>query len=478
MKFREGALLATLLATAACSVPNMGSMRQLSKPSDMAATQAYVSPAREWPSDEWWKQYGDPQLDALVSEGLAGSPDLRIAVARMNAARAIARETGSTLYPKISADSTIASEKQSYNMGFPREFLPQGWNDTGRATLGVNFDLDIWGRNRAALAAASSEADAAQVDSAQARLVLVTGIASAYAELAGLHAQRDVISRTVEVRSSFLDLALQRVETGLDNEAPAELARAKLASARAELAALDESIGLVRNQLAALIGAGPDRGLTIERPKTALLHDFGLPANLALDLIGRRPDIVSARFRAEAAARRVKVARADFYPNLNIVGLIGVQSLGIGNLTNNGSDYGRVGPAVNLPIFSGGQLRGAYRRSRADYDRAVAEYDQTLIGALREVADAATSVRSLAERQSQTEIAVRAAERAFQIAMDRYRGNLSTYLEALDAEDLLLQQRRADAMLKARAFALDIQIVRGLGGGYADPRHPSPTVSQ
>jgi NodT family efflux transporter outer membrane factor (OMF) lipoprotein len=478
MTFRDGFLLATLLATGACSVPNMGSMRQVAKPSDMAATQSFAAPERAWPSDAWWTQYGDPQLDSLVAEGLAASPDLRIAVARMNAAQAIARQTGSALYPKIAADGTVASEKQSYNMGFPREFLPQGWNDTGRATLGVNFDIDIWGRNRAALAAAKGEAEAARVDSAQARLVLVTGIATAYAELAGLYAQRDVIARTVEVRASFLDLAQQRVESGLDNQAPAELARAKLASARAELAALAESIGLVRNQLAALIGAGPDRGLSIERPGTALLHDFGLPDQLALDLIGRRPDIVSARFRVEAAARRVKVARADFYPNLNIMGLIGVQSLGIGNLTGNGSDYGRVGPALSLPIFSGGQLRGAYRQSRADYDRAVADYDRTLVGALRDVADAATSMRALAERQTQTNIAVQAAERGFQIAMDRYRGNLSTYLEALDAEDLLLQQRRADAMLKTRAFALDIQIVRGLGGGYADPRRPVPPVSQ
>ena len=229
---------------------------------------------------------------------------------------------------------------------------------------------------------------------------------------------------------------------------------------------LDEQIAVARNRLAALVGAGPDRGMAIEAPRAVTDKTFALPANLAVDLVGRRPDIQAARARAEAAGRRIKVAKAGFYPNVNLAAFIGVQSLGLDMLTKSGSDYGQAGAAISLPIFSGGRLEGAYRGARADYDAAVAAYDQTLIQALQEVSDAAAGERALGVRLAQARAARAAAEEAYRIAGMRYKAGIASYITVLTAEDAAVIQRRSVADLEARALTLDAQLVRALGGGF------------
>ena len=253
---------------------------------------------------------------------------------------------------------------------------------------------------------------------------------------------------------------------GLENAGAVERARSALASSRGELAALNETISLTRNRIAVLLGAGPDRGLSIEPPTARAAEDFGLPANLPADLIGRRPDVIAARLRAQAAASRIKEARAAFYPNVNLAGLIGLQSIGIGSLVKSGSTFGTVGPAISLPIFDGGRLTGAYRATEADYRGAVAEYDGVLAQALREVADAAASERALTERIARADEAERAATAAWTVADNRYRGGLSTSLDVLVAEDALIDTRRNLATLRNRRFVLDVALIRALGGGF------------
>ena len=166
-------------------------------------------------------------------------------------------------------------------------------------------------------------------------------------------------------------------------------------AAQGDLLAIDERIGLQRNAIAALLGAGPDRGLAITRPTAQFPGSQGLPQNLALELLGRRPDIIAARSRTEAAARRIDQAKAGFYPSVNLLGFVGLQSLGIENLTKSGSGVGSIGPAISLPIFNTERLQGQLRGAHAEYEAAVATYNATLSEALREVADAATSRRSL-----------------------------------------------------------------------------------
>jgi len=464
---RAALLLATCaLALQACaSVPDLGPA-----PTPRAApTASFDLPQAEWPADSWWRAYGDPQLDALIQEGLAGSPDMAQAAARVRKADAIARQSGAARLPSLTANARMTQAKQSYNNGQPAGAVPQGWNDTGQASLELTYDLDLWGKARASLAAATSEADAARTDAANARLAISTAIASAYADLARLHADAQAAAQALKARTETEDLMAQRAAAGLETDAAVKRASASRATAMADAAASVENLALARNRLAALMGAGPERAMRITPPNLGMEWSFGLPADVATGLMGRRPDLVAARTRAEAAAERIKVAKADFYPSVRLSALIGVQSLGVDWLTKSGSGYGSVGPAVSLPIFSGGRLEGAYGAARADYDAAVAAYDATLVRALQEVADATVSAAALQPRVGRTREALEASEQAYALTLTRYRGGLATYLDVLSAEDAMIASRRAMAQLEARAFSIDVALVKALGGGFRAP---------
>ena len=468
--------LSPLLASASLAVavsgcapmPKVGPKPVPRAPESVAAARSldYAGALAAWPVDSWWQAYGDPQLGALIAEGLANSPDVAAAAARFRRAGGLAQQSRGATLPSLDVNAQANLEKQSYNNGFPKEFLPQGWNDTGIASATLAFDLDLWGRNRAALAAATSEERAAAIDARQAQLMLATSIASAYVDLARLFEERDVHQAELNVRTASQKLVTQRQVNGLETRGSTRQSDSEVATARATLAGTDQAIAMRRNQLAVLIGAGPDRGLAIARPALAGPVAAGLPEDVTTDLVGRRPDIAAARERVEAAASRIKVARADFFPAIRLTALVGVQSLGVENLDKTGSSYGKVGPAISLPIFHGGALQGNYRVQRAGYDEAVANYDRAVLAAYQEVADAVTGRRALARRLVDSRAALAAAEDAYGIAQARYRGGLSTYLDVLSVEDRLLQARLAHAALIASARSVDIDLIRALGGGF------------
>ena len=441
----------------------------IAPPDHYAAGQslAAVAPAA-WPGSDWWVGYGDPQLDTLISEALAGSPDVASALARVRRADALAQQAGAARLPTLDMSASVSAAKQSYNNGIPAAFVPKGWNESGNVHATLGFDLDLWGRNRAAFAAARSDAEAAQLDYEQAALLLSTSIADAYADLARLFAERAVQQTALTVREQTLALVSDRVASGLDTQAELKQASAAVPAARSDLAATDEQIGLTRNRVAALLGAGPDRGLTIDAPAVTIVPR-GIPADVTTDLVGRRPDIAAARARVEAEASRIKVARADFYPAISLSGILGFQSLGLPNLFKSGSDYGSVGPAISLPIFRGGALEGQYRGARASYDEAVANYDRTVTDAYRAVADVVVSQRALATQLDQSRVSLADFQTAYGIATQRYQGGLSTFLDVLTAQDRTLQAQRIVADLQSRAFTLDIALVRALGGGFTAP---------
>jgi len=369
----------------------------------------------------------------------------------------------------VSANGSISEQKQSRNYLSPRAATPEGWNDYGRATLDFSWELDFWGKNRAAIAAATSETDASAADVAQARLVLATSIASAYAELARLYAALDTATAALEVRSKTADLFRQRYTNGLETLGSVRQVESRRAAAQADVLSLEEQLGLQRNRIAALMGAGPDRGLEIARPQVDLARPFALPARIPAELLGRRPDIASARMRAEAADKRIDQARASFYPNVNLVAFIGYQSLNVSNLAKADSGVGSVGPAISLPIFDGGRLRNQLRSTEADQAEAVANYERTLVQALQEVADATLSQKALGGQLARTDESVDAAREAWRIQNNRYQGGLATYLDVLSAEDSLLSSMRVLSDLQSRSFALDVALVKALGGGYSIP---------
>jgi len=465
-------LVAVMLLSACTTPPKLGQDVAL-RSADTVAAQQSLQPqgTGTWPVEGWWHAYGDAQLEALIDEGLRNSPDIAEAAARLRRAAAQAQEDGAKLQPSLDATVSAGAEKQSLNNGFPEQFialLPQGFQDNARIGASLEYDLDLWGRNHAALAAATSEARAAAIESAQARLLLATTIAAAYADLARLYDARDIRESAANIRIASEKLVTEREANGLENRGNVRQAQAETLAAKSELAHANELIALRQYQIAVLIGAGPDRGLAIARPALAADLPVGLPDAVTTDLIGRRPDIAAARERVEAAAKRVAVARADFYPSVRLSAMAGLQAVGIGKLFESNSTFASVGPAISLPLFHGGALRGRYRGAAASYDEAAARYNQSVLAAYGEVADAVTSRRTIATRLIGARKALAAGEEAYAIAKLRYEGGLSGYIDVLNIEDRLLSVRVAVAELVAASRSTDIALIRALGGGY-DP---------
>jgi NodT family efflux transporter outer membrane factor (OMF) lipoprotein len=458
--------LPLLLSTACAAIPDLGVKPLPHAALDYASSRSLEGSRSAWPSNGWWRSYGDRQLDGLIDEALARSPDLAAASARVRQAQGLTQQAGAALLPQIDATAQIADQNQSRNILGPGGHVAKGWHDTGLSAGSFSFDLDLFGKNRAALRAAKNDAAAAQFEAEETRLILTTNIASAYAQLAALYSQRDNLEAALDLRTKTLQLVQQRYDAGLDTLDALKQAEARIPQTRADITATNEAIELDKHALAQLVGQGPDRALSIERPAAGTLKGQGIPADASIALIGRRPDIAAARMRVEAAADRIKVARAAFYPDINISALVGLQSLGLGSFFSSGSQFASVTPAVTLPLFHGGALQGQYRGRRGQYDEAVADYDGLVIQALRETADTLTSQKKLDERLAQSRSALASYEQALRVAQTRYEHGLTPYLNVLTAEESVVDARLAVAQLEANSFTLDVQLVRALGGGF------------
>jgi NodT family efflux transporter outer membrane factor (OMF) lipoprotein len=437
-----------------------------------ALADAPVSPA-QWPATDWWRAFGDPQLDALVDEALATSPTLAVASARTRKALAFAAARKAPLSPQVNGTAASTRERFSAN-GLAPPPLGGSVRTENELQATLAWEIDFWGRNRAAYDAAVGAARAAEIDAQAARLALSTTVAQAYVQLERTYLLRDVAQATLREREQIAALTRDRNDAGLDSRLEVKQADAALPTTREQLAQLDERAGLLRNQIAALLGAGPDRGLAIERPAAIVRSRTGLPSTLPAELVGRRPDIVAQRWRIEAAGRDIASAKAAFYPNVNLVAFVGLQSLGGGSLLTAASRMAGIGPAISLPIFDAGRLRANLAGRDADYDVAVEQYNQALADALRDVVDQLVSLRSVDEQRRQQRDATATAQEAYDLAVVRFREGLGNYLQVLSAEQPLLAQRSLDADLTARELEIDINLIRALGGGYA----PSPSVAE
>ena len=432
-----------------------------------ASAQSLPAGTARWPDENWWRS-GDAQLSSLIEEGLAHSPDLAVTAARMQKAAAMARVAGAPLLPSLDGRGSLGVARQSLNNGFPATFsafLPHGWDDNGQIATSLGFDPDLWGRNRSAAAAARAEGGAVAIEARAARLALATAIAGAYADLGGLLAVAEVRRAEVDNRSALLRLVVERAAAGMENQAAVHSAEAQLASARGDLAAARAGVELRRHQLGVLLGAGPDRAATLT-PSPAELS-AALPADAATGLLARRGDIAAARLRVQAAAARIRVARADFFPSVRLDALIGFQSVGIEKLVQSASTFGAVGPALSLPLFHGGARIGQYRGAQADFEAARADYERTVLGAYQQAADAVSTRAALVVQRTEARTAERASAEAFRIAQERYRAGLSSYLDVLTVEERWLLARLAAASLDAAARGADVALIRALGGGYA-----------
>ena len=470
---RLGAVMAAALLAGCASYSGIEPQAQLRTPQSLGLDAA--APAQPALAGTWWKQFGDPQLDALVAQALQGSPSLKVAQARLARARSVLEVANSATQPQVNGSLEVQHQRYTENGLFPPP-LAGSVRDTGTLNLGASWEIDFFGKYREALDAALGASRAAQADVEAARVVLASQVARSWFQLARLHDQLGVAQRTLAQREESLKLVRDRVRAGLDTTLEERQSEGALPETRQQIEALQEQEQLTRNALAALVGQ-PD--LQVQVHSLAAAKAVPLPAAIPADLLARRPDITAARWRVEAATHDIESAKAQFYPNVNLSAFVGLSSIGLGRLLDAGSGQWGVGPAIHLPIFDAGRLRANLRGKTADLDLAVESYNGAVLDAVREVADQLASAQSIVKQQVQQRQAQDAAEAAYQIATERYQAGLGTYLNVLSAETAVLNQRRLAVDLAGRALDTQVQLMRALGGGFhadADTQQLASTI--
>ncbi len=429
-----------------------------------------------WPSDQWWRSYGDPQLDALVEEALAGSPSLEIAQARLRAAQAQAVRAGGARFPSAAVNGEVTRQRYPEHGLYPPPYAGS-WSTDARAAVDFTWELDFWGKNRALLAQARSGVAAAQADQEAARLAISVAVVRAYIQLALNYALLDVTNDNLKQQNSILDLTKERVSAGLENNARVKQSEGTVALTRAGVVYVQASIDLTSNQLADLVGAGPDRGRALTRPKLTAPADIALPSTLPSDLLARRPDVAAARAQVEGAGHGIAAAEAEFYPDVNLVGFAGFQTIGLSQLFDYSDRIAGIGPTVRLPVFNRAALRGNLYAQQAALDAAVGQYNQTLLDAVREVADVVTNWQALEGETTQQVAALDAAQSSYDLTTQRYKAGLDNYLSVLSAQNEVLLAQGLGAELAARRLTFSADLARALGGGYGVPPPPSAPLA-
>ncbi|SIQ60757.1 efflux transporter, outer membrane factor (OMF) lipoprotein, NodT family [Janthinobacterium sp. TND4EL3] len=463
-------LLAASLILALSACADMGHIAPQSAMLDANTLQgsqamdAAASTAIQWPRAQWWQDLHDPQLNRLMEQALADSPTLRGAQARVRQAEALAGAAEDRTRPQADANVSINRELYSQHGSTPAPLAGNyAWRN--QATVTASYDLDLWGRNRAALSAALGDVQMASAESQMARLALETALVRTYIQLSYEFQLQDVIERSLAQRARILDITRQRKQAGIGTDIDVAQIETTLPAGRRQLEQSAESLALLRNQLAALAGKGPGAGAALTRPVLRLDQPLAIPAALPADLIGRRPDIAAQRWRVEAAAQRIDAAKAEFYPNVNLVAFAGFQAFGFSHFLDANSDIRGVSPALSLPIFAGARLRAQLGSQTAIYDGAVEQYNATVINAMSDVANAVAKAQSLAKQHQLTVQALATAQRARDLAEKAYKAGMSDAINMLNTQVALLAEEQQQAQNGARELDLYVSLMNALGGG-------------
>ena len=466
-RWRCAAAVIALLGAACAGLPPKQKPVQLSSAVPLDGLEA--TGGGDWPAAEWWKRYQDPSLDRLIELAVASSPTLANAHARFDSARQAVRIAGAASGVRVDANADIDRQRLSDNGLFPPRLLGFTWYNQSDLGLQATYTFDWWGKQRDAVEAAMDQAHAAQADRSAAALMLESSIADAYFGWQADQSRIALARERAEIVEREAAISAARVRADLDaadNNNRSDLA---LAAAREQIAGLQGSAELRVVALAALVGRSiADLPMLQARPLPALPSN--LPDDVKIDLIARRADIIASRWRVEAAERNRDSARAEFFPDVTINALLGLSSIDVGRLLEYGSRVPQASAAIHLPLFDAGRLKARYGATQAAIDSAVASYQDTVVGAARDVAMQASTQAQIAAERTQRVLQVDAARQLQSSAAARVRQGITDSRAELTATESLMEQRDALLQLDAAALSADIALQRALGGGYASPQ--------
>jgi outer membrane protein, multidrug efflux system len=464
--WRSAAMVMVLAGLGCAGLPPKHTPVQLTS---AAPLDGLESGGGEWPAKDWWKRYQDPTLDQLIELGLASSPTLASAHARYDSARQSVRIAGAAAGVRVDASADIDRQRLSENGLIPPQLLGFTWYNQADLGLQASYTFDWWGKQHDLVEAAIDQAHAAQADRSAAALMLASSIADTYF---GWQADQSRLALAREYEAIVQregTIAAARVKAEVDPADNTERSDLALAAARERIAALDGSSKLRVVALAALVGRSMAE-LPALQAKPLPAVSGNLPDDVKIDLMSRRADLTASRWRVEAAERNLDSARADFFPDVTINALLGLSSIDVGRLLEYGSRVPQAGAAIHLPIFDAGRLKARYGASQAAIDSAVASYQDTLVGAARDVAMQASTRAQIAAQRTQRAIEVDAAGQLRSSAAARVRQEITDWRPELTATETWIDQRDALLQLDAAALSADIALQRALGGGYESPQ--------
>jgi NodT family efflux transporter outer membrane factor (OMF) lipoprotein len=457
----------TLAVTACVSTPKGGPREAEIQPAAVGLTgPGYVAPA-----EDWWLAFGDPQLDRLVGQSLAGNPTLAASLARVRGAWEQAAVAGAGDGARVDFDLSAYRQKVSANYIYPPPYAGSTFWD-GRVGFNLIWNIDFWGRQAAIVDQARSAARAAEFDAMAATLALSGAVSQTYVDLQRVTDLERLAVQAQRQREKLLALTRQRVAAGLDSDVELRTAEANRAQADIEREQTRVARELAVHTLAALSAQGANAYESIGAPRLDLERALPLPSALPADLLAHRPDIAAAKARVAASQAGREAAHAAFYPNVNLIGFAGFTAVGLDVLPKGDSQTFTLGPALHLPVLDAGRLKAEYRKSGADLDAAVASYNETVLRAVREAADQAARVQSLDLQLAEQWRALEAAEQAYSLAEQRYGAGLTNFLTVLNAETQVLAARRSRLNLLADRTLARVALLVALGGSF-DPTGPA-----
>jgi NodT family efflux transporter outer membrane factor (OMF) lipoprotein len=459
--------LGASLALAACAAPDNRVAVTPIAPDSLGLT----GDAAPLVATDWWRGLGDPQLDRIMADALSGSPRLDAALARVREAQALLSARQGDAGPQVTLDASEQRTRLSERYIIPP---PYGGSTQwqGQAQVNLGWNLDFFGRQADAIAAARDSARAAGLDHAAARLALTGAVTQTYVELVRAERLIALGEATVAQRERSLGLVDVRIRARLASQLDARAAQTLVAQARQAVVQAQARRTLLVHALAELAGRGADYYTGIGPTRVALDSALPVPGTLPADLLARRPDIAGAQARIEAAAAGRSVARKAFYPNINLTALAGVQALGLGNLfSTDAATYG-AGAAIHLPIFDSGRLKADHAAATAQLDGAIAAYNEAVTGAVREAADALSRIGAARDELAQQRAATQGLADVTRLNRVRVDSGLQSRLDLIGPDLQLLQSQQAQVNLEVDAVLAAVQLVVATGGGF-DPATPS-----
>ena len=423
------------------------------------------TPLDQVPKGNWWEVFTDEGLDQLEAQATRQNQNLKAALARVYEARATARVARGDLLPSLNLAPSWTRQRFSPNQ------VPSFGNLTGNnfsVPLDFSYELDLWGRVRRSFESARAEAQASLADFYSVLLTLQSDVARNYFGLRSLDAEIATVAGTVALRREQVKLVRSRFEGGIGNDLDIARAETELATTEAEAAALAQRRTELENALAILAGSNPAVfRLSAMTPNNWAPVPPQIPAGLPSELLERRPDVSESERLLASANARIGVAKAAFFPVISLTASGGYLSGELDSLFNWDSRVWSIGPSISLPIFAGGRNRANYHRSQAAFEEAVARYRQQVLVAFGDVENSLAGIRYLTDQSAAQQRAVTQARRAADLATQRYRSGIVSYIEVIDASRDALQAERAAAQLAGQRLIATVQLIKALGGGWS-----------